>query len=571
MSLRSKVIGALLCVFFLYVLAAWLVLDHVHTPAFNKLEKQNAVEQLLRVNEFINAERADVDLLVIDWAEWDDMMEFVLGEYDEFYDDNLTGGYLNELGMSFGAIVDVKGQLVWGQSFANDGTITSIDYLFPGGFTPDNPLIGPMEFDEQVSGLIDTAQGPAIVASAAIFWSDGTGPSGGHMIAGKLLDKERMDAMGKTVLSTIKLFPFDAGHLPGEFQHVLHELTAGESSYALVKSDNYIHSLKLLRDINNEELAILSVRSRADISRLGISTLKNTIGLLVVAALVLTLTLWWLLKGMLLLPIEHLTSVLKGQGEKQLNEAVEGGYLHSTMKRLTESRGLISQRNDEIGELIKAFDELSLSLKDATTSVWRIAHLDGLTGLANRRLLVERLRYAKVAPHEEQTIALLFIDLDDFKIVNDKLGHDAGDKLLIEVASRIQSVVGVDGKAIGPEDVAIDKIVARIGGDEFVVFISSGTMPDCADRVASRLVDSIASPYLIDEVECVIGACVGLAVYPDDVGDINELITTADAAMYDAKRNGKNTWRRYKPGSSPVQEEESFTSPGKLINQRNIR
>lgn len=544
MSLRSKVIGALLGVFVLYVLAAWLVLAFVHTPAFDSLERSNASDQLLRVHEFIEAESADLDLLVVDWAEWDEMMTFVRGENEQFYEDNLADGYLRELGMSFGAIVDMEGRQIWGQAYTEEGISSSLEYLFPGGIPKDSRLVSPIKFNEQVSGLIGTAQGPAIVSSAAILWSDRTGPAGGHMIAGKLLDADRMENIGHTVLSSIDLLPVNLEAVPQAFRQAFNELVVGEKQYSMVKQGEHLYSLKLLRDIENQQLALLRVRGQADISMLGARTLRITIIMLVVAALVLTLTLWFALKGMLLLPIEHLTAVLRGKDDTE-QTVQDGGYLLSTMQRLTDSRGSISQRNDEIGELISAFDDLSSSLRDATTSVWRIAHFDGLTGLANRRLIMERLRCAIENSHAQQHVSVLFIDLDDFKIVNDQHGHETGDQLLIEVASRIRSVVCADNFTIDLKDDHSGDLVARIGGDEFVVLLTTGEIPEYANDIAERIVESVAAPYLIDGMHCHIGACVGLAIFPEDASNLNSILASADAAMYQAKRSGKNTWRRY--------------------------
>lgn len=556
MSLRGKVVGTLLGVFILYVLAAWLVLKFIHTPAFDTLENTTASNQIRRVHEFIETERTDVDLLAGDWAEWDDMMQFVRGENDEFYNDNLAGGYLGELGMSFGVIVDMEGRQIWGQAYPVDGPSTSLEYLFPDGVPQDSALLNLGEFNDHVSGLIDTAQGPAIVSSAAILWSSGEGPPGGYMIAGKLLDTNRMERIGHTVLSTIDLLALDHDAVPQEFRQAHNELIVDGKSFSMVKQDNYLYTLKLLHDIEGQNLGILRVRGPADISALGAHTLRITILTLIVAALIVTLTLWIVLKGMLLLPIERLTAILRGVGDERSAEE-GGGNLLSTVRHLTNSRGSISQRNDEIGELIGAFDDLSSSLQGATNSVWRIAHLDGLTGLANRRLIMERLSRAIAPEQDMRKGAVMFIDLDDFKIVNDQLGHEAGDQLLIEVASRIQSVVGTDNCVIGPDDEVFNNLVARIGGDEFVVLLVTGQIPEHANDIAGRLVESIAAPYVISGEQCVIGACVGLAVFPEDADDLNGIIANADAAMYEAKRAGKNTWRRYVPGLSRILQKKS--------------
>lgn len=546
MSLRNKVVGTLLGVFIVYVLAAWLVLSFIYTPAFDKLEQTNSTDQLQRVQEFIELERSDVDLLVSDWAEWDDTMLFAKGEYDEYIDENLSDAYLAELGISFGAFLNDDGELVWGESYLSGGRVSSIDYLLPGGVKQHKSLLTPLVTGEPATGLLETAQGLAIVSSASILWSSGEGPSGGLMLAGRLLDKQRLASIGHTVLSEIEVFSLNRNAVPEKFQQALERLSVGEQANEIVRENSHLYSLKILKDIGGENLALLSVKSEAKITDLGHAALNMTILTLIIAATVVTATLWFVLNGALLQPIECLTSILRG--DDVIKREGKARDLVATVRRLSDSRGSISKRNDEIGELINAFDDLSSSLKDATTSVWRIAHLDGLTGLANRRLVMESMGHAMEMSSAVKPVAVLFIDLDDFKIVNDELGHEVGDKLLVDVANRIQEVVGVSSGTLFPEDSIVENLVGRIGSDEFVVLLSSEESVSNANTIAASIVDSVAELYSIDSQTCVIGACVGLAVCPDDANSLSELLGNADAAMYDAKKAGKNTWRKYVPG-----------------------
>jgi diguanylate cyclase (GGDEF)-like protein len=550
MSLRSKLIGTLLSVFVLYAIVVWLALEVVYTSAFDRLERDNAFDQLTRISHYIDAERADVDLLVNDWANWDDTLEYVRGEYDGYYEENLSEGYLGELGMSFGAIIDMQGRVIWGAVYAVDGAIAQLDRLFPDGIQQGSVLVSPVESGDLVSGLIDTARGPAIVTSSAIFRSSGRGSPGGHIIVGKLLDAERMESISHTMLTPIKILSIERSTLPVRFHRAFNKLMIGEEQYAMVKQGDTFHVLSLLRDITDQPLGLLQVAIPADISSLGTRTLHTTISTLIIAALISTLTIWVTLKSMLLAPIEHLTGVLKGRNNADSVDE-SGHYLLSTVQRLVNSRGSIAKRNDEIGELIGAFDDLSSSLRDATTSVWRAAHIDGLTGLANRRFFMDRLtRIIDTPGKNPHQLTVLFVDLDDFKTVNDQYGHEIGDQLLIEVANRLQAVAGKGSRVTGQEDDAKRNVVARIGGDEFVLLLLSDECPEHANNVASSIVESIGSPFVIEGIACQIGACVGMAVYPEDADGVNGILSKADSAMYEAKRAGKSCWRPFVPGLS---------------------
>ncbi|TFW09931.1 EAL domain-containing protein [Oxalobacteraceae bacterium OM1] len=166
----------------------------------------------------------------------------------------------------------------------------------------------------------------------------------------------------------------------------------------------------------------------------------------------------------------------------------------------------------------------------------RLAHYDALTGLANRMLLQERLTESvKAAARRHSVVALLFIDLDRFKPINDTHGHRAGDEVLVEIATRLKA-------AVRDTDT-----VARLGGDEFVVLMNEVRRPDDAASTAAKLIDCIEQPYLIESQETFLSASIGVATYPDHATDAAGLMERADAAMYYAKSLGKRNYQFYAP------------------------
>lgn len=164
------------------------------------------------------------------------------------------------------------------------------------------------------------------------------------------------------------------------------------------------------------------------------------------------------------------------------------------------------------------------------------AHHDALTGLPNRRLLNDRLAQAMArAQRNERHVALMLIDLDGFKAVNDSFGHGAGDAVLNETARRLAAVVRASDS------------VARLGGDEFVVLLDNLAEGNHAARVAEGVVAALSQPIPWPGASLHVSASVGIALYPGDAENIDELFKRADAAMYEAKRAGKNAFR-FAPG-----------------------
>ena len=173
-----------------------------------------------------------------------------------------------------------------------------------------------------------------------------------------------------------------------------------------------------------------------------------------------------------------------------------------------------------------------------------LAENDSLTGLANRYYFDESLRTAiPRANRLNDKLALLFLDLDNFKIINDSMGHDAGDQLLKEVARRLLHVV------------RNGDIVCRLGGDEFAILAHNFETQDRIVQLAERILEELRHPFMIKNSEQFISASIGVATYPDAGHDASDMLKAADLAMYRAKRDGKNNYHFFSPAlQAQVQE-----------------
>ncbi|WP_334020782.1 sensor domain-containing phosphodiesterase [Alteromonas sp. S015] len=187
--------------------------------------------------------------------------------------------------------------------------------------------------------------------------------------------------------------------------------------------------------------------------------------------------------------------------------------------------------------LIKQFAHIAsiaIERELANRLIWKQANFDSLTGLPNRNLMLEHLQLAmKTADRENEKVAVVFLDLDNFKDVNDTLGHDVGDKLLVECATRIKRCLRADDT------------VSRLGGDEFVIILNGILGLSSIENVVQKLLGEIVKPYTLEFERVHTSASMGVTLYPDDATDVKELLKNADQAMYGAKAQGKNSYHYF--------------------------
>lgn len=251
------------------------------------------------------------------------------------------------------------------------------------------------------------------------------------------------------------------------------------------------------------------------------------IGLLFSGLLALGVLMLWLIQRFLVRPIGELADAAR---------AIENGQFDTATP--------VSRRSDEVGDLVRAFGRMSQSLARHDRDIRRMAYTDALTGLANRHAFRESLdqRLLQLRDAGGQ-LALLFADIDDFKRVNDTLGHDAGDDVLLQFAVRIREAV----QRFGGEQA----LLARFGGDEFVILVEAhpdrggGDVRTIASRLAEVLVSELGQPIVVQDRQVFLGTSIGVTLFPDDAMGATSLMKNGDIAMYQAKVAGKNCYRFY--------------------------
>lgn len=276
------------------------------------------------------------------------------------------------------------------------------------------------------------------------------------------------------------------------------------------------YSLASVQVYEEQASELLSAR----ISKLGERYLIG-IGMVLLIAFALGILISWIVQRTLIKPIRRLANAAR---------EIEAGNF---------SAPLPSHSNkDEIGDLVQAFSRMTEAIYRRDQDIHRIANTDVLTGLANRRAFRAHLEVTASKP-PLGGFALVLIDIDNFKPVNDRFGHEAGDRLLCQFAERVRAIVAKNEKLEG--------MPARLGGDEFILTAKlkheGGSLREAVETLARGLIEAFAVPMVIGGESFVASASFGIALCPGDAGTAAQLMKKADLAMYAAKRSGKNSYR----------------------------
>ncbi len=361
-------------------------------------------------------------------------------------------------------------------------------------------------------------------------------------VLGALLRRDHFTHLTYSITSAIN--PLEKGHSPEDFIVDVAPLGAAGSKHVV----GYLH---------------LAVNHRAVL--LSILPYVGTMALFGLLFAVLCLSLSMSITRRITAPLSRLAQVadrvasgkldkpihVEGTGEIEEIAAILNGVISGVTSYKTQmdvDHQLLSMKVEErTVQLSRRNVELNKAVQEVTKTKNRLRHMayyDSLTSLPNRRLFTEQLSMLlRMGQRREQELALLFLDLDNFKRINDSLGHSAGDLLLREVAARLTGCIRDSDLVSHADDndrATVD--ISRLGGDEFTVVLTEVESVEAVAKVARRVISSLIKPMIIDGHELVVTPSIGIALAPKDGSDVESLLKSADTAMYHAKSAGKNSY-----------------------------
>lgn len=356
------------------------------------------------------------------------------------------------------------------------------------------------------SGIMDLGNGLALAAAAPIKAPDLIG----WLVIAQPLDRAELDRLVE--LAPIAL---DARVVESAMQPQWLRSAKAGAVFEREEAERMLYHVSDLAVLQDGIAPRLVLRHSLDQSLAAYASLKWLLAALAAAGIALVLGLSWRVARSVTEPLQQLDAATRLIGEgREVALGIES--------------------DDEIGRLAASFNQMVTAIEERERQIIHVGLHDGLTGLPNRKLFTEQLTNVLARRRDGEQVLIAYVDLDDFKMVNDTLGHPAGDALLRTVADHLR------------EDHP-DALIARLGGDEFAILIDGIADTDSLGGIADALQRCFDRPITINGQHAACGASIGIAMAPGDASDGVTLMKNADLALYRAKREGKATYHFFEP------------------------
>ncbi|MGL4618674.1 bifunctional diguanylate cyclase/phosphodiesterase [Chroococcidiopsis sp.] len=555
---------------------------------FNNLQQaeerhtRQAVEGVLSA---FTQSKKDLSIHIDDWARWNDTYNFVLDRNQDYIDSNLYPAGLLALKLNLVLYVQPSGKIVYGTGFdLNTQKYKSISPAIKPHLVPHSPLVHHTTIESGTVGIVNLPEGLILVGAQPILSSEDKGPIRGSLIFGRYLNAGTIATLSKSTRLPLSVRAIDRADLPADFQAMRNLLSPTNKILVRPLGKNTIAGYALLPDIYGKPAAILRVAIAREIYHQGRTSWYYLTILLAIVAIIFATIIFQLIEKLVASErkwqeseeYRHLVAkasqsiFLVNASTKQIIEANATfenflGYQSGQLLQLTlfdlvaENQAVIERfilalqveryftgeqqyrRQDGIrvdveinANLItrNGKDVFCIIVHDITKrkqieqQLQHEAFHDSLTGLANRALFMMRLEQALRLQQQQAdySFAVLFLDLDRFKAINDSLGHMLGDRLLIGIAQRLRA------------QIRTGDTLARLGGDEFAMVLENCSDPT---EMIKRIQLALKLPFRLDGNEIFATTSIGAIANTREYRQPEDLLRDADTAMYRAKAGGK--------------------------------
>lgn len=559
MRLQKKVFFVILAIWTVFCFFLYLGSKVLLVNTFLLLERESIHQDLQRVQEALNREGESLANTTSDYANWNDMYEYMQGDNPSYVVNNMNIPGLVNINLDLVTYWGNNGKLLVGSSINTDESVLIPypsgleNYIYPGADLFEKPKVLNRFF-----GFGLTSNGLMVFASSSLKDSDGLKPSLGTLISGRDITPDLINKISNiTKLKIDLILPAKIASEPA-LQELYDAMQAKEETVQVHPIDDFhIEGYLILKDLKGKPICFFHIVTTRELYQVTHQSLNYFMLATVILGCVVAFVFLMLLRSLIIKRLEHLSKEVldinsanteelsrrvKVVGHDELSivstqlnhmmDVIQSSHMDLEKRVETRTKELM-ETNKRLQNEIKERKVAEVSLTIHKENLLQLAHFDSLTKLPNRVYFNTMLADAIAeATQLNQKMALLFLDLDGFKKINDGLGHHIGDLVLTEVAKRFRKHIrGTD-------------VLARLGGDEFIILLKN-VRDEYAQTFSSRILDDLVHPIIIDHHEFFINTSIGISIFPDDGVTLTSLQKNADMAMYKSKKSGGQCFSYY--------------------------
>ena len=539
-SIRTRIIASQVVIILIIIAMIFFVMNMVIMRNIDKLEANDIDENVEMLSNLMVSDLNDLVSQTHDYSGWDDTYFYVQNRNEDYITNNFYSDVLCNIDINLLAIVDDRGNLLYGDSI----DLTSGEKLpFPQeliSILSETNIFSNKNPDDHVEGILMLPEGPVEICAAPVLTSQNTGEVSAHFIFGRYLNALWLQKLSEQ--SKLKLYSERLDQIGAERSLYYRSITDADPIKIVKPSNKTIEATFIIRDVFQKPamgITIETSREARAIGQQGLNLIILLLSLISLGYLLLGIHFW---DKSLLNRLRHISSMADDIGknhtfsmrlppEKVDDElSIVTGKINFMLDELEGSQLALQAARDNLEKLVEARTNALVSVNNELTEekekIKHLAYHDYLTGLPNRMQFRDRLTVAITqARANNEMLAVIFLDLDRFKEINDTLGHNAGDEVLKVIAGRLRG-------SLRQSDV-----VARLGGDEFILLMPGIQCKKSVDLVIEKIISAIEQPLIVQEQEFVVSASVGVAIFPDMAMEIDDLLEAADKNMYAVKQS----------------------------------
>lgn len=558
MRLRLKVLIILAFIWLIMSLSIYIYSQNTLSTEYLQLEKKEMISNIKRTGITLNNMMSSLNLLNTDWAQWNDAYHFMENKNEAFIKSNLAFTTFENAKLNLILFFSTNGKLFYGKNYdLATKKFIPIPTDLLNFFENEKNFITHTQINSNKMGIMKTNEGYVVLSSLPIVTSEGKGPIRGTVLMGYFFTNQTIEKL--SVITDLKIEFIPTPINQGNKMSLAYEALKSGQPYYIATNDQLIYGYSFISDINNEPIGILRISVPRTLYLEGQKALVHYLAIIISAGIILLALIWYLLK---IFVLDRIISVskqvidinnearfskrIKISGKDELNNMVSAvntlmEIIELSQEQLkyriflrTEELERLSKLNKNLYNEMSRQKEVEIQLREGEKTLRHMAYYDTLTGLPNRLFFNEILKNILAKSERDGTgIAILFMDADKFKSINDTYGHDIGDKFLIHAGKQLK-------KSIKESDIA-----ARLAGDEFIICLTHTRSKAQINKVAETILQTISIPLHVNGMEISSTFSIGISIYPEDGVTIEELEKHADLAMYYAKTQSSNVYCYY--------------------------